>query len=485
MRTAVCGMVAVVFSFAAGLPYEMVARGQVKVKDLRTRKNGTDWPRFLGPTGDSKSTEKGILTKWPEAGPRVVWKRDLGVGYAPPTISRGRLFTFSRFEREDGPRGAGDCRLTCSNAETGKELWKFEYPTEYEDYFGYNNGPRCCPVVDDDRVYIYGPEGMLHCISILTGKPIWRVDTFKKFNVVKNFFGVAGAPLVEGDLLITIVGGSPADQGPVGLELDRVKPNGSAIVAFNKHTGVVKYTIADELAGYASPVAATIDGRRWCFVFARGGLVGFEPAKGSIDFHFPWRAKSLECVNASNPLVVGDRVLISECYGPGGALLKVKPGGYDVLWSDESKRRTKSLQAHWNTPIHHEGYVYGCSGRHTVGSDLRCVELATGKLMWETDGRKEEDDPVMGRSSLLYADGHFICLTEFGELSLLRANPKKHDEVAHVVLRDLDGVRRPGFGLPPLLEYPAWAAPVLSHGLLYVRGKDRLVCLELIAEKGE
>ncbi len=32
----------------------------------------------------------------------------------------------------------------------------------------------------------------------------------------------------------------------------------------------------------------------------------------------------------------------------------------------------------------------------------------------------------------------------------------------------------------PLLEYPCWAAPILSHGLLYVRGKDRLVCLEVI-----
>jgi hypothetical protein len=35
----------------------------------------------------------------------------------------------------------------------------------------------------------------------------------------------------------------------------------------------------------------------------------------------------------------------------------------------------------------------------------------------------------------------------------------------------------------PLLQYPAWAAPILSHGLLYVRGKDRLVCLQLIPVK--
>ena len=74
-----------------------------------------------------------------------------------PVISQGKLFLFDRH---------GDkARLTCMKAETGEVLWKFEYPTDYEDQFGYNNGPRCCPVVDGDRVYIYGAEGMLHCVA--------------------------------------------------------------------------------------------------------------------------------------------------------------------------------------------------------------------------------------------------------------------------------------------------------------------------------
>ena len=35
---------------------------------------------------------------------------------------------------------------------------------------------------------------------------------------------------------------------------------------------------------------------------------------------------------------------------------------------------------------------------------------------------------------------------------------------------------------PDLIRPPAWAAPILSHGLLYLRGDDRLVCLRLIPE---
>jgi hypothetical protein len=35
----------------------------------------------------------------------------------------------------------------------------------------------------------------------------------------------------------------------------------------------------------------------------------------------------------------------------------------------------------------------------------------------------------------------------------------------------------------PELEYPCWAAPVVSDGLLYVRGKRKLLALELVPKK--
>jgi outer membrane protein assembly factor BamB len=436
------------------------------IPNLATRTQGSDWPGFLGPTGDSKSSEKGLVVPWKPQGPRIVWQIKLGEGYAAPTISRGRLFEFSRH--------GGVARLSCLVAETGKELWRFEYPTFYEDYFGYNNGPRCCPVVDGNRVYIFGAEGMLHCVDAKNGKELWKVDTAERFGVIQNFFGVGSTPVVEKDLLIVQVGGSPAESHrlPPG-RLDLVKGNGSGVVAFEKLTGRVRYQITNELASYASPTLATINGRRWCFVLARGGLIGFEPASGKVDFHFPWRAKDLESVNASNPVVVGDRVFISETYGPGSALLKVQPGKCELLWSDEDNARDKKMQTHWNTAVHHEGYLYGSSGRHSNNAELRCIELATGKVMWS--------EPDLSRSSLLYVDGHLICLAEYGELLLLKANPQKFDVVSRVTLKaSTTGPFLPGFGPPQLLEYPAWAAPVLSHGLLYVRGNARLVCLEVI-----
>ncbi len=437
------------------------------VPDLWQRRSGSDWPCFLGPAGDGTSPETGFFTAEGLRGARVLWHRPIGTGYAMPTVSRGRLFLFSRH----GDRN----RLECLRAETGEPLWRFDYATDYEDLYGYDGGPRCCPVVDDDRVYVLGAEGLLHCLSVVDGSVTWKLDTTATFGVVQNFFGVGSTPVVEGDLLIANVGGSPPEgrDVPPG-QLDRVRGAGSGVVALDKRTGAERYRFSDELASYASPTLATIAGRRWGFVFARGGLVGFDPATGTQEFHFPWRATIRESVNAANPVVVGDQVLVSETYGPGAALLRVQPGGCDVVWQDDPKQRRKIFQAHWSTPIHHEGYLYGCSGRHSENAELRCVEWKTGRVAWS--------EPGLSRTSLLRVEGHFFCLAEYGELIVVRANPEKFEKVAEIPL--LDEPPAPGAEPPRMLRYPAWAAPILAHGLLYVRGADRLVCIELARDAG-
>ena len=287
-----------------------------------------------------------------------------------------------------------------------------------------------------------------------------EVDTAARFGVVKNFFGVASTPAVEGDLLIVQVGGSPPESPKI--HTGSVEPAGSAVVAFDKLSGEIRYEIGDELASYAAVKLATIGSRRWGLVFARGGLLAFDPASGEIDFHYPWRASILESVNASTPVVVGNHVLVTETYGPGASLLAIHPGGYGVVWKDPP-RRNQSLACHWNTPVHHDGVVYASSGRNPGNAELRAVELLTGKVLWS--------EPGLRRASILSVDGHLLVLSEDGVLRLLRRNPERYDLVDELTLQE-DGKN--------LIESPAWNTPVLSHGILFVRGKDRLVAVELI-----
>lgn len=437
----------------------------VTLDDLRKRTTGHDWPRFLGPTGDGKSDETGLRLTWPATGPTLTWWRPTGEGYSMPSISKGRLFLFDR--------QGHSARLTCLESETGRPLWQQTYTTDYEDLYGYSNGPRTSPLVDDDRVYTFGAEGKLRCHRVSDGKLLWQVDTAKTFGVVQNFFGVGSSPVIEGDVLIAQVGGSPTPSPPI--HSGEVQGDNSGIVAFDKLTGALRYRFSDELASYATPTLVTIGERRWGFAFTRGGLLAFEPSQGKQDFFYPWRAKKLESVNASSPVVVDDTVFISESYGPGSSLLKVRPGSYEVLWKDG--RRNQAMASHWTTPIHHQGYFYGCSGQSGGDATLRCIDRRTGEVQWS--------QPGLGRSTLLYVDNHFIVLTEYGRLLVIEATPDAFRQVAGVDLGDGKGAspKTPVTAAAkdrPRLRFPAWNAPILAHGFLYVRGKDQLLAFDLL-----
>lgn len=424
---------------------------------------GEDWPCFLGPRYDGTSSETGIRTDWSGGGLPIRWTRPLGTSYGIGSVAGGRYYQFDRYGDQE--------RLTCLVADTGEEIWSDQQPVSYEDMYGYNNGPRSSPVIDGDAVYTLGVAGQLTCRSVADGTIRWTIDTHEQYGVVQNFFGVAASPLVLGDAIIVMVGGSPEEdsQLPPG-RLDRVTPNGSALVAFDKRTGRELYSVGDYLASYSTPRPLRLGDTTLILAFVREGLLAVELETGKQAWFAPWRSRKLESVNGAVPLVHGDQVMVSECYEIGSLLLGVKRDGYEILRRDGRGSREQSFRAHWATPIRVGDAVYGSSGRNAPDSDLRCIDWATGELRWS--------DPRRERSSLLAVDGHLVVLGERGMLELIRATPESYQSVTSL---DLSGPHEAAGGRP-LLSYPCWAAPILSHGLLYVRGDDRVVCFELIPD---
>ena len=386
-----------------------------------------DWPQFLGPSRNLTCPDPGLAKTWPAGGPPAVWKKPVGQGFSAPVVSGGRMVLFHR---------VGDDEVVeCLDARTGEKRWAEKYPTAYRDDFGFDEGPRSTPAIDGGRVFTFGAEGKLHCWEMETGRKVWTADTREKFRQDKGFFGMACSPLVEGEAVVLNIGGR----------------DGSGVVAFDRSTGNVLWKATDDEAGYASPVAATIGGRRYIFSFNRAGLVGLDPKDGAVRFKFPWRSRSHASVNAATPLVIGDTVFISASYGTGAALLRVdrdeKP---QEVWSGDD-----ILSNHYATSVHHAGFLYGFDGRQEERPRLRCVELKTGKVRWSENG--------VGAGTILAAGEKLLVLKETGELVMAAASPEKFQPLARA----------------QILQGECRAYPALANGLFYARDKTTLVCLDL------
>ena len=55
-----------------------------------------DWSQWRGSLRDGKSAETGLLAKWPDAGPKLLWQaKNIGSGYSTPSIVGEQLFVIS------------------------------------------------------------------------------------------------------------------------------------------------------------------------------------------------------------------------------------------------------------------------------------------------------------------------------------------------------------------------------------------------------
>jgi hypothetical protein len=160
-----------------------------------------DWPRFLGPNGDGTSSETGLIDRFPEGGPPLVWEKDIGSGYSAPSVRGGKLVLHHRIKAEE--------IVQAFALPKGEPIWRYAYPTSFIDPYGYNNGPRSTPLLTSNRVYTFGAEGKLLCLDLSSGKLVWQRDTQKDWNIPEAFFGVGSTPLLEDGRLIVMIGGQP------------------------------------------------------------------------------------------------------------------------------------------------------------------------------------------------------------------------------------------------------------------------------------
>ena len=384
-----------------------------------------DWPGYLGPTRDGQSAETQLNWDWPKEGPPAAWKIPVGAGFAGVAVADGKLFLFHRVENDEV--------LTALDPASGKEIWKFTYRTKYRDDFGFDNGPRCVPLLVKNTVFVYGADGDLHAIDT-RGKKLWGKNLLAEYKPKKGYFGVGAGPVHIGGKLLVNVGAK-----------------GAGIVAFDPETGAELWKSSDDGPSYSTGTTMELNGKSHAVFFTRAGLLVVDPVDGKVALSHPWRPRIDASVNAATPLIRGDEIFLATSYGTGAILLKPKGAEVDEIWSSD-----KAISAHYNTPVRVGDYLYGIDGRQEgKGARLRCIEWRTGTVLWTQE--------KFGIASLIVVDGGILAVTEDGEVVRFDASEKKYVERGRAAL--LTGVAR--------------AAPALADGRLYLRNEKELICVKL------
>lgn len=385
-------------------------------------------PRFRGPAGDGHFTATGLLSSWPEGGPSTAWIAEgIGGGYSSVSVSGERLFVTGMDENHQG-------RLTILDLE-GNKTGRIVYGPETEDEQA--PGPRSTPSIDGDRAYLVSGMGVVYALDLAQQTVLLQVDIFKRFGAENITWSLAESPLLDGDNLICTPGGTEG-----------------VVVALNKMTGETVWAMKTFLdrASYCSPVIIVHNGRRLLVTMTAANILCLDPATGELLWSYEHRTEY--DINAVSP-VYGDGILYtSSGYKSGGVALKLSEDGSAVtpLWTDAA------LDCQHHGVVLVDGYIYGGAHRNS----FVCLELATGKVMW--------NEKKISQADTVYADGMLYVYEgpRKGVVSLVKPDPAG---------LDIRGQFKVTAGTDK-----HWAHPTIARGLLFIRHGDAVIAYDIHAK---
>ncbi|MPZ20205.1 MAG: PQQ-binding-like beta-propeller repeat protein [Luteitalea sp.] len=393
---------------------------------IATPADEPDWPQWRGPDRTGLSEETGLLTSWPDGGPKVAWSVDgLGAGYGSVAIQDDRIF----LQGTDGKNSV----VFALNRADGTQIWMTALGPTLEQDRG--PGPRGTPTADGQQLYVLTEAGDLACMSVKDGTIIWQRNILKDFGGENPNWHISESPLIDGNHVIVTPGGE-----------------GAGIVALDKGTGKTVWTTKElsDPAGYSSCLVAEVQGVRTIMGFTSRAGVGVRASDGKLMWRY--EPVSNRVANIATPIIHDDKVFYTSAYDTGGALLGLKAENGEVR--AEEVYFSRDMQNHHGGVVLVDGYLYGFSNMI-----LTSMEFATGKTMWR--------DRSVGKGTLTYADGHLYLFGENNVVGLAEATPKGYNEKGRFEVADQ--------GLP------SWSHPVVVGGKLYIRNQGTLAAYEIKA----
>ena len=417
-----------------------------------------DWPRWLGPRGDSIWRESGVLDEIPDGGLKFKWRHPVGLGYSGPAVAKGKVYVMdyekisgdisNRASWKDDLRGKE--RILCLSAETGELIWKHEYDRPY--LLSYPAGPRCTPTVANGKVYTLGTEGDLICLDAETGKKFWSKSFNESHDTTTPLWGYAAHPLVAGDSVFCIVGGE-----------------GSIVVAFNKDTGEEQWrALSAAERGYCPPSMIEHGGKQQLLIWHGESLNSLNPLTGEV--YWTLDIKPSYGLTVAAPRLLGSLLFVSGMSST-SALLKLddeKPG-FETLWRGSN---TKSVHCNNSTPVMTDTMIFGCD---VESSALIGVRVVDGERMWQTKSPTvgDRDKARHGTAFIVrYRDtDRYFLFSETGDLILAEMKASAYREIGrHPVLEPTNNTGG---------RSVVWSHPAFAEKSMFARNDKEIVRVDL------
>ncbi|MFA8020301.1 PQQ-binding-like beta-propeller repeat protein [Bremerella cremea] len=420
-----------------------------------------EWPQWMGPQRDDVYRETGVIDSIPESGLKVKWRMPIAGGYAGPAVAGGRVFvtdykaTTPEISNNPGARQdrTGQERVLAFDAETGESLWEYAYERPYS--ISYAVGPRCTPTIDGELLFWTGAEGDLVCLQVETGELVWRRSLSKDFGAEIPIWGVAGHPLVSGDLLYIPVGGE-----------------GQGIVALDKRTGEVQWKSLDARMGYAPPAIIKAGGTEQLIFYHPEGVASLNPKTG--EEYWQLELTPSYDMSVARPMVDGNRMYASGIQNESlmMELATDKPAAKE-LWRGQPKN---ALYSGTSSPVFVDGVVYGSDCN--IGS-LIAVDAKTGDRLWTTfEATRPEVTRFIKHGTCfvtrLGESDRYLIFSEVGDLLVAKMTREGFESLGrfHVLEPTSEA-----FGRGVVWTHPAYAG---RTG--FFRNDKELVAVDLSAE---
>jgi outer membrane protein assembly factor BamB len=385
-----------------------------------------DWPQWRGPARDGRAALPAVA-RWPQALTRG-WKATVGLGHASPVVAGDRVFVFAR-EGEDEVASAFDLA-------TGRRLWRQPYAAPYtvnQAAASHGPGPKATPAASGGRLYTFGISGIASCFDAGTGAVVWR-RTFPEHRAGSPDYGVAGSPIVDGGRVVLHAGG----------------PGDGSLQSLDAATGATRWSWKGEGPGYASPIVAELGGVRQIVVETQGAIVGLDAAGGALLWSVPLRTPyDQNAVTA----VVSDGLVIYSGHDQG--IHAVRPLRQGARWTAAEAWKNDEVSLYMSSPVLDGTRLFGFSQRKK--GEFFCLEAATGRLVWRSEGRQGEN------AALVAVGRDLLALKDDAELLVLRMDAAGFAPVATYTVADS----------------ATWAHPVPTARGVLVKDVDSLALLRL------